>query len=144
VTAYFLLPAAGGSGWVIAGRLAASLVALAVVAIVGVRVVATSDRPGQRALEALVAIVVFAILVFAWTYAFMSSGNEASFSEPLSHTSALYFSMTTSATVGFGDISARTDAARIVVMVHMLVNFALVGSAVRLLAHTAQRRMQSQ
>jgi len=37
------------------------------------------------------------------------------FSEPRTRTNALYFTVTVSSTVGFGDVTARTEAARRVV-----------------------------
>ena len=42
----------------------------------------------------------------------ISAGN---FSEPLTRTDALYFTVTVFSTVGFGDITAKTEAARLVV-----------------------------
>ena len=47
----------------------------------------------------------------------LSAGN---FSQPLNHTDALYFTVTVFATVGFGDITATTEAARLVVTGQMI------------------------
>ena len=53
------------------------------------------------------------------------------FSEPLTRTSALYFSVTVFSTVGFGDITAKTDAARLVVTAQMLLDLLLLGFGAR-------------
>jgi hypothetical protein len=39
----------------------------------------------------------------------------------MSHTAALYFTLTVFSTVGFGDITAKTDAARLGPVVKVLV-----------------------
>ena len=51
--------------------------------------------------------------------------------------------MTTLSTVGYGDISARSDSARVAVMVQMVFNVAVLGVAIRLIAGTARSRLSS-
>jgi hypothetical protein len=63
----------------------------------------------------------------------------SSLSEPHIHTSALYFTVTVLSTVGFGDISPRTDGARITVMIQMLCDLALIAVVVRLIFGAASR-----
>jgi hypothetical protein len=46
---------------------------------------------------------------------------------------AIYFTITTMATVGFGDISAAGQAARVVVTIHMVFNVGVLGVAARLI-----------
>jgi hypothetical protein len=55
-----------------------------------------------------------------------------SFTEHLDRVGALYYTVSTLSTVGFGDIAARSDAARILVTVQMLFDLALIGVLVRL------------
>jgi hypothetical protein len=50
-----------------------------------------------------------------------------SFTEALSRTDALYFAVTVFATVGFGDIAPRSEVARIVTMIQMIVGLIAVG-----------------
>ena len=45
----------------------------------------------------------------------MATISASNFSEPLTRTGALYFTVTVFSTVGFGDITAKTEAARLVV-----------------------------
>jgi hypothetical protein len=60
--------------------------------------------------------------VFAIVYVSMAHANPVSFSEQLSRTAGLYFTITVLSTVGFGDITARTDAARLIVSLQMLLD----------------------
>jgi hypothetical protein len=48
--------------------------------------------------------------------------------------------VTTLSTVGFGDITASSDAARIVVTVQMIFDIVFIGFAVRVLTSVARRR----
>jgi voltage-gated potassium channel Kch len=78
----------------------------------------------------------------------MSQSNPGAFSEHLSRSSALYFAVTVFSTVGFGDITARTDAGRIVVTVMMLANLLIIGIGIRVLLSAVrlghQRRLAAE
>ena len=93
-------------------------------------------RPSRTALK-----VALAVVTFASVYLLMSTRDASAFSEPLGRVDALYFSLTTATTVGFGDISARSSQARVVVMLHMVVNVVVIGVAARVLLSAAQRRI---
>ena len=69
----------------------------------------------------------------------MERASAASFTEPLTRTDALYFSVTVFSTVGFGDIAAKSEPARIVLIVQMLGDLALLGAGVRLLLGAVRR-----
>ena len=58
-----------------------------------------------RAIEALAAAIPLFLLVFAAAYVKLDSTQAQAFSEPLSRTDALYFTITVFSTVGFGDIT---------------------------------------
>ena len=142
VVAYYTLPA-GWDGATAALRVGIALAILAVVLAVSVRIVKKSEYPMLRALQTLAIGVAFAIVSFASAYLLLSSDDAAAFTESLGRTDALYFSMTTATTVGFGDVSPKSEAARIVVMLHMVVNVAVIGGATRLLLNVARRRSVS-
>jgi hypothetical protein len=96
-------------------------------------------RLGGRALE--ISLVPGAV---ASTYFVMELASAASFTEPLTRTDALYFTVTVFSTVGFGDISARSEAARVVLIVQMLADLAFLGAGIRVLLGAVQRgRVQS-
>jgi hypothetical protein len=61
----------------------------------------------------------------------MERTNSTYFSQPLTRTGALYFSVTVFSTVGFGDITAKTDPARVIVTVQMFFDLILLGFGAR-------------
>ena len=65
------------------------------------------------------------------------SGPAITFSEQLDHTRALYFAITVFSTVGFGDITPKTDLARIIVSIQMLLDMVIIGAVVCLLLNAA-------
>ena len=91
-------------------------------------------------MEALALTVTLMVVGFASFYIQVSKHDPTAFNEVLNRTGALYFTMTTLATIGYGDIHARTDGARIAVMVQMLFNVVVIGASVKLILHTARRR----
>ena len=99
-----------------------------------VRAILTSTYPTLRAIEALAIIVPLVLLAFAGTYFAMAHTSPANFSQPLTRTDALYFTVTVFSTVGFGDITPRTEASRVIVMIQMLADLAAIGLGVRVVA----------
>ena len=98
-----------------------------------------SDMPRLRAAEALGATIPFFLTLFAVVYLVLDHQHPHSFSEPLDHISALYFTITVFATVGFGDITPITHQTRLVVSVQMLLNLVVIGVVVKLMIGAAQR-----
>ena len=84
--------------------------------------------PALKAAQALGLVLPLYLLVFASTYYVMERASAANFSQPLTRTDALYFTVTVFSTVGFGDITPRSEAARIVLIVQMLGDLALLGA----------------
>jgi voltage-gated potassium channel len=62
----------------------------------------------------------------------------------LSRSSALYFTVTVFSTVGFGDITPKTDAARLVVTVQMLADLAVLAIVIRLIFGAVTRGVARQ
>ncbi|MBU6363722.1 MAG: two pore domain potassium channel family protein [Acidobacteria bacterium] len=86
--------------------------------------------PEVRAATSLFVLVALLVTMFALTYAAMSVSNPAAFTEPLDKSNAIYFTVTTLSTTGFGDIAANSPTARWVVTVQMLFDLiAVVGLA---------------
>jgi voltage-gated potassium channel len=142
LTLYYLLPLERESTVTLVVTTAIGVVVTAGVAVWQVGAVARSRLPQLRAVEAVVTVAALAVVVFAGTYLGMSKNDTAAFSEPLDHTGALYFTMTTLATIGYGDIAPRTNPGRIAVMLQMVVNVAVLGAAVKVLAGTARSRLR--
>ena len=67
------------------------------------------------------------LLLFATTYFLMSGPCAGNFSqEDLTRTDALYLAVTIFTTVGFGDISAASQGARLMVMFQMLLDLVII------------------
>jgi voltage-gated potassium channel len=112
-----------------------------VVAIQVPRIV-KSKYPKLRAIEALAVTVPLFLLIFSRIYLSNSLTDPAAFTFPLDNTTALYFTVTVFATVGFGDIVAQTNGMRLLVTLQMLLNLAALGLAVKLLTSAAERGVQ--
>jgi len=102
------------------------------------RRIVTAELPELRAIEALGAVIPLFLVIFASSYLSLSSSSAVTFTEQLDHTRALYFTITVFSTVGFGDITPKTDLARIIVSIQMLLDLVIIGAVVRLLFNAAQ------
>jgi hypothetical protein len=124
----------------IAAQLLLELAALVLVLVWQIRSVGRSPHPVLRGVESLVVTVPLLVLTFAATYVVVDHNSPGSFSEALSRLDAAYFSVTVLATVGFGDITPLTEAARSLVMAQMLVDLAFVGLVAKVLVGAVRRR----
>ena len=142
VVLYYLLPMDRpvDTGTVL--RLLIGLLIFAGLTVWQVRAIAGSRYPGLRAAEALGLIIPLYPLLFASTYYLMERASVANFTQPLTRTDALYFSVTVFTTVGFGDITAKSETARGVLIVQMLADLALLGAGARVLLGAVHRGLQ--
>jgi len=102
------------------------------------RRIMTAELPELRAVEALGVVIPLFLVIFAGSYLSLSNSSATTFTEQLDHTRALYFTITVFSTVGFGDITPKTDLARIIVSIQMLLDLVIIGAVVRLLFNAAQ------
>lgn len=114
----------------------------AAIVLVQVPLILRARHPFFRAVEALALTVGVYLLVFARIYASTSAADPAAFNAVLDRTTALYFSVTVFATVGFGDIAPVANALKMVVTVQMLLNLIMIGVVVRLLITVGRRGME--
>jgi voltage-gated potassium channel len=98
-----------------------------------------SDSPALQAFKALGLVVPLFLLIFAASYYMMAQSESSSFTSPLTRTDALYFTVTIFSTVGFGDISAKSQTARLVVSAQMVLDLIILGLGVRVLAGAVER-----
>jgi hypothetical protein len=127
LTVYYLAPLNHTRDSAALALLGLGLVLFTALIILQVRAISGAQHPRLRAVEALSVAVPLLLIVFAGVYLLMERAHPGSFSESLNHTDALYFTVTVFATVGFGDITPVTGAARVVTTVQMLVDLAAVG-----------------
>src|SRR5215471_10037274 len=142
VTVYYLLPLDHSSRGLAITMLVIGLVLLTGLIAVQVRWVVASRYPRLRAIEALATSVPLFLLLFASSYIVMATLAASSFSQPMTHTNALYFTVTVFATVGFGDIHAKTEAARLVVTGQMIIDLIILGVGVKVIAGAITRGRQ--
>jgi Ion channel len=142
VVIYYLLPLNRSSTAVAVTLLIIGLLALFGLVTYQVRSIIRSSFPLLRGVEALATSIPFFLLLFAATYVVLATISAGNFSQPLSRTDAIYFTVTVFATVGFGDITAKTEVARLIVTGQMLADLIVLGLGVRVLLSAVQRGRQ--
>jgi voltage-gated potassium channel len=142
VALYYALPLDKQSDALTVIQLLLGLVVLAGIVAWQVREVIGSEFPRVRVLQVLFVAVPFYVVIFAAAYFLIAGSGDANFAEPLSRTDALYFTVTVLSTVGFGDITPRSELARLVVTVQMIANLILIGVGARALLGAAQLGLQ--
>ena len=139
---YYLVPIKSGGEDSDLPWLILELVIFGVIVAIQVPVIAKAKYPKLRAVEALAVTVPLFLLIFSRIYLSNSLTDPAAFTSPLDHTTALYFTVTVFATVGFGDIVAQTNGMRLLVTLQMLLDLVVLGLVIRLLTSAAQRGVQ--
>ncbi len=143
VAVYYLAPGRGGVPAGALARFAAGLVLLVLLLAWQVRGIVRADLPELRMVEAVATALPLFLVVCALTYLNLSHADRGAFSEPLTHSSALYFVVVVFGTVGFGDITPRSDTARLLVAVQVLLDLAMLGVILRLLFQAVQRSLRT-
>ena len=144
VTLYYLLPFDRSSTSVVVTMLVIWLVVFIALVAFQVRSVISSQFPGLRAIEALATSVPLFLALFASTYFVMARLSAGSFSAPLTRTDSLYFTVTVFSTVGFGDITAKSEGARLVVTGQMIADLVILGLAIKVIVGAFRRGQQRQ
>ncbi len=139
VAIYYVLPLNRVTGWVAVAILVIGLVLLIGLVVFQVRSIIASPFPVLRGMEALATSVPLFLVLFAATYVVLAKMSAGNFSQPLTRTDALYFTVTVFATVGFGDITATSQAARLVVTGQMIADLIIIGIAVKVIVGAVQR-----
>jgi len=139
---YYLLPLDHASEPVAITMLVIGLAAFVTLVAFQVRWIIRSRFPGLRAVEVLATSIPFFLLLFASTYVVLAKQSAGSFGGPLSHTDGLYFTVTVFSTVGFGDITAKTETARLVVTGQMLADLIILGLALKIIVGAVRRGQQ--
>ena len=103
-----------------------------------VRGILRSAHPRLQAVRAVAVGLPLLWVIFASTYWIVAAEQPDAFTEPLDRTDGLYFTVTVFTTVGFGDIAAVSELARILVTVQMLVGLVTVGVLAKLVLGAVQ------
>jgi voltage-gated potassium channel len=139
--AYFALPIGRESGLRALIRLGTDIALVSAVVFWQLRRISQALLPELRSIEGLGVIIAVFLVAFSSTYLAMSHQTATTFTMNLDHIKALYFTITVFSTVGFGDITPRTDVARLVVAGQMLLDLVLIGAVVRIIFSAARNRV---
>lgn len=104
-----------------------------------VKRVRKAQHPEIMATESIILSAGLFLAIFSAIYVMLEGENPGSFSEPITHFTATYFALTVLATVGFGDITAVSNAARFVVMLQMALGLGFIAVIIRVFVTTAKR-----
>jgi voltage-gated potassium channel len=136
---YFLLPLDRGFGNRTVLFLVLGLVGVAVLVTWQARSILRSATPALRAGEAIALSIPLYLVLFSAVDVVLGNSVPDSFSERLSSLDALYFVVTTFATVGYGDIHPVSEAARALTTVQMIGDLVLIGLVLRVFLSAVDR-----
>ena len=136
---YFLIPLDHRAHESVLLRISVATAFFVVVLASEIRLIGNHRQPMLRGAVAMATIIPLFLVLFSWIYLTLATSDPAAFGERLSRVSALYFTVTVFSTVGFGDITAKTDLARLVVIFQMLADLAVLAVVVRLILDAATR-----
>ena len=74
----------------------------------------------------------------------MAAVSASNFGQKLTHTDALYFTVTVFTTVGFGDITAKSEGARLLVTAQMIADLIVLGVGAKIILGAVTRGRQRQ
>jgi voltage-gated potassium channel len=131
VVLYYILPLGQRLDRTATALLAAGMVVFTALVVWQLRSILASEFPTLRAIQGLSVTIAFFLLCFAAAYYMMATASPSAFTEALSRTDSLYFTVTVFATVGFGDITPVTATARVTCMAQMIADLVLLGVLLR-------------
>jgi hypothetical protein len=135
VVVYFVVPASPRlpTSSVIL-RVVVSVLWLALLAGLIVRQLQLQVDQGDRRIDGLVLSVVAAVVAFSLAFYLMSERQPSEIAGLHTRLDALYFTLSTLTTIGYGDIHATGQLGRSLVIVQMVFNVVFVTSAAALLS----------
>jgi hypothetical protein len=104
-----------------------------------VRAIVRARHPALRAIESIALSLPLFLLLFAAAYVLLTGTDPGAFTEPLTPTDGLYFTVTVFATVGFGDITPVTEVARVLTTLQMVGDLVLIGLVLRVFLTAVDR-----
>jgi len=140
--AYFCVPVGShGSPVEVAVQIVGVLVGIGVLGwVLGLEVVHAAEGSETRTVPALVLLLCLVVFAFSLAFYLMERVNPASFEGLHTRVDALYFTLVTMATVGYGDVHAAGQGARMLVIGLIVFDVVIVASLVRLLPQLRRNR----
>jgi voltage-gated potassium channel len=110
-------------------QLCVSVVALGLLAVAVLLEVRLQLMDAERRIDGLVLALMIAVLGFALGFYVMAEQSPDQIVGLDTRLDALYFTMTTLLTIGFGDIHAAGQSARALVLIQMVFNVVIIATA---------------
>ncbi|WP_326651534.1 MULTISPECIES: potassium channel family protein [unclassified Streptomyces] len=139
--AYFVLPLDGFGArrpevsWTVFIAVLAVLACLLLLQIRNILI----DKPGTHPVVTILLLMFLSLLIFSATY-YALARHQGAFVGLQTRLDALYFTVVTLATVGYGDVVPQSQTARLVTMVQILYSFVFLTAA----ATAVTRRLRTQ
>ncbi len=136
---YAVIPLQNEHWWI---GMIVGLVALGAItpfAIKRVGAISTSPHPGAAAVSAIAIVVAMLVLGFSGVYLAIDRHHQE-IAGLVTKIDAVYFTVTTLSTVGYGDIHAVGQTARVAVTLQIIMDLSLIAVVVRVLARAAGLR----
>jgi hypothetical protein len=108
--------------------------------LTGLLIAREIKRVADAPLWGLALALVLGILTFAMTDYLIAISDSNEFVDLQTRLDALYFAITTLATVGYGDVHPQSQFARAVVTIQMLFNLVVLATGGRILFTQARER----
>ena len=140
VSLYFIVPLGQGDDPLpLAAATALSVVVAIVIAVlISKRIVRVLEGRSSEGLPGIFTVVALVIVAFAATYFILARSGPDQVSGLHTRLDALYFTLTTLVTVGYGDVYPAGQAARAITCLQVAVNAVFVTGFVRAILYQAQ------
>ncbi|GIF50571.1 ion channel [Asanoa ferruginea] len=143
VALYYVVPVnASTRDWRLALRILAAVVFVGGAVWVVVWQIRRRLKSDELPLEGLAIALVAGAIAFALADYVLAISVEHQFDGMNTRTDALYFALSTLFTVGFGDIHATGQGARVLVIFQMVFNIAVLATGASLLVNQATARVR--
>ncbi|MCW2790167.1 MAG: two pore domain potassium channel family protein [Aeromicrobium sp.] len=128
VMVYFIVPTSADTRASVLGRVVVVVLLLTVTAWIVVRQLRLAVLDSDRRIDGLVLAVIVMTLSFAMVYYVLELRHHGEVDGLETRVDALYFTVSTILTVGYGDIHAEGQAARTLVLVQMVFDVVFVAT----------------
>ncbi|GGK49530.1 potassium channel family protein [Nocardia camponoti] len=105
-----------------------------------VRLTANGDSAEGR-VDGVLLVICIVVVFFALFYDRLETANPGEFNGMSTRTDALYYTLVTLGTVGYGDVNAVGQIARVATMVQIVFDFVVLGTLVAILGSTVTQRL---
>lgn len=139
---YFIVPVSNHFRADEAVRTGVAVLSLALLAAGMIQLLRVHAADDERRVEGLVLGIVVVVVFFAFGFYLMARHDPTQVAGLHTRVDALYFAMSNLSTIGFGDVHATGQGARVLVMVQIIFDLVFVTAAARLVTlHVRQTRI---